>query len=148
MTIVPFVPPIRQSVWYADEVRELDRLMRLLTTRLGAQSWQIGATDAGDPQFYAFGPEPEQSCIASVSRMGATYILEDGHGRVLGERDSLHELVRSAKEALPRPCRWPVMGKIVVAICAVRATIEEKILLLEESAELLSRVAPQLAAFA
>jgi hypothetical protein len=151
MTVVPFVSRREApegAEWRLEELLELSRLMRLLSGRAGAQSWETGATERGEPQFYALGPRPEQACVACVSRVGATYVLEDGAGRVLAEDRSLTALVRSAGRSIPRPRRLPLTARVLIAACAGRALVEEKMAFLEESTEILARIAPQLAAFA
>jgi hypothetical protein len=150
MTVVPFVP--RREVpetgeWRLEELLELSRLMRLLSGRVGAQSWETGATERGDPQFYALGPQPEQACVACVSRVGSMYVLEDGAGRVLAEDRLLPDLVRSAGRSIPRPRRVPLAARVLLATCTARAMVEEKMAFFEESAEILTRIAPPLAAF-
>jgi hypothetical protein len=140
MTVVPFVPRPEAPRWRLDELVELDRMMRLLAGRTGARGWETGATERGEPQFYAIGPEPEQRCVACVSRVGAIYVLEDGSGQVLGEARSLRELVKGANRAIPRR-RIPLAARAFLGICAGRAFVEEKMVAFEESLELLARVA-------
>jgi hypothetical protein len=131
-------------MWSPDELHELGRLTRLFTSRCGARGWDVGQTERGDPQLYVLGPEPEQPCLASVSRLGPLYVLEDGGGRVCGEYESLRDLVRHADRSIAKPLRLPLTTRIVLALCAIRTTLEEKLTFVEESAELLARVSPQL----
>ena len=149
MTVVPFVP--RRAApegWRLDELVWLDRLVRLLGRRAGAATWETGLTERGDPQVYALGPPPGEACVACVTRIGATYVLEDGAGRVRAEDASLPALVRDAARAIPRPRRLPLTARLLLAACATRAMVEEKLAFFEESTEILARIAPQIAALA
>ncbi len=139
MTVVPFVPRREADPWRLDELVELDRLMRLLAGRTGVRSWETGVTERGEPQFYVIGPD--QRCVTCVSRLGAVYVLEDGSGRVLAEDRCLRELVKGASRAIPRPRRIPLAARALLALCAGRAFVEEKIVAFEESLELLAHVA-------
>lgn len=148
MTVVPFTRPSDASAWSLAELVELSRLVRLLGRRRGAQGWEIGATERGDPQFYVLGPAPEQACVASVSRIGSTYVLEDGAGRILREERSIGDLVEGATAAFPAARRLPLTARALVALCAGRAFVDEKMVAIEESLEILARVAPQIAVLA
>ena len=55
----------------------------------------MGMTEVGDPQFYLLGRPPHDECILCISRLGRLYVLEDGHGQVLFEHNSLLVLARA-----------------------------------------------------
>jgi hypothetical protein len=111
-------------------------------------SWETGFTEAGDPQAYLIGPAPDHDCILTVSRLGRLYVMEDGNGLVLGEGTRLDRLAEQARRLLRRK-RAGLVARVAVAWYAVREAFEEKIEpMLGEPVELLTHVAPQLAAFA
>jgi len=130
--------------WRADELRQLTELFGAD----GAQvTWEVGATEAGDPQFYLLGPAPDHDCMLCVSRLAHGYVLEDGAGRLLGEAPALHHFAEQAASAALRGGR-SFVARMTLLICTVRLAIEEKLEpIFEESQELLVRFAPQLAAF-
>src|SRR5438128_594674 len=65
-------------------------------------TWDVGATEAGDQQFYLLRPAPEHECLLCVSRLAHGYVLEDGAGRLLGEAPSLHHFAEQAARAALR----------------------------------------------
>ena len=146
MNIVEF--PRREaassSEWRADELRQLTELFGAA----GAQvTWEVGTTEAGDPQFYLLGPAPDYDCMLCVSRLAHGYVLEDGAGRVLGEAPALHHFAEQAASAALRGGR-SFIARITLLLCTIRLAIEEKVEpIFEESQEILVRFAPQLAAF-
>ena len=134
------------SEWSADEWRTLVALFHPDPTGHGT-SWDIGATEHGDPQFYLLGAAPDHECLLCVSRLAQGYVLEDGGGRILGEAPSLDRFAEQAARAAARRGR-SFVARVTLLLCAIRLTIEEKIEpLFEESQELLVRFAPQIAAF-
>jgi hypothetical protein len=145
MSIVQF--PRRDAApsgdWRPDELRELTQLF---ATRAGV-TWEVGSTEAGDPQFYLLGPAPDQDCMLCVSRLAHGYVLEDGAGRLLGEAPALHQFAEQAAHAALRGGR-SFIARITLVLCTIRLAIEEKLEpIFEESQELLVRFAPQIAAF-
>ena len=148
MSIVEF--PHRASApseWRPDEWRELVALFHPDAAGAGV-SWDVGATERGDPQFYLLGPAPDHECVLCVSRLAQGYVLEDGSGRILGEAPSLDRFAEQAAHAAARGGR-SFVARVTLLLCAIRLTVEEKIEpLFEESQELLMRFAPQIAAFA
>jgi hypothetical protein len=148
MSIVEF--PRRASAtsgWRPDEWHELVALFRPDTAGAGV-TWDVGATERGDPQFYLLGPAPDHECVLCVSRLAQGYVLEDGSGRILGEAPSLDRFAEQAARAAMRGGR-SLVARMTLLLCAIRLTIEEKVEpLFEESQELLIRFAPQIAAFA
>ena len=138
MSIVEFP---QRGAWSAEELRALIALFRPAD-----QGFALGATERGDPQFYLLGPAPEHECVLCVSRLGPTYVLEDGAGRVLGEASALDRFaVEAAREAARRG--RSLVARVTLAWITIRLTIEEKLEpIIEETEELLARFAPQLVA--
>ncbi len=126
--------------WSPDELRQLIALFR------ADENFAVGTTERGDPQFYLLGPAPEHECVMCVSRLGHTYVLEDGMGRVIGEAGALDRFGAEAARAALRRGR-SLVARVTLAWITIRLTIEEKLEpILEESEELLVRFAPQVAA--
>ena len=125
MNIVEF--PRRDSAgspeWRTDELRQLTELF-------GADgapvTWEVGATEAGDPQFYLLGPAPDHDCMLCVSRLAHGYVLEDGAGRILCEAPALHLFAEQAARAVAGAGR-SFVARAALLICAIRLTIEEKL---------------------
>jgi hypothetical protein len=113
-----------------------------------ASGWEVGKTEYGDPQLYLIGPAPDYDCILCVSRVGGRYLIEDGDGHVLYEHGDLMLLAEQACAALRRR-RGAIAARIAVGWCALREFFEEKTeAMMAEPLEVLSHVAPQLAALA
>jgi hypothetical protein len=101
----------------------------------------------GDPQFYLLGP-PHDECILCISRLGRLYVLEDGHGQLLFEHNSLLALAEQARVVLQKK-KTQIVARVALVWCAVRETIEEKLdAVVVEGEELLAHCVPQLAALA
>jgi hypothetical protein len=129
--------------WHPDELRELTELF---ATQAGV-TWEVGLTEAGDPQFYLLGPVPDHDCVLCVSRLAHGYVLEDGAGRLLAEAPALHHFAAQAAHAALRGGR-SFIARLTLVLCTIRLAIEEKLEpIFEESQELLMRFAPQIAAF-
>jgi hypothetical protein len=140
MSVVEF--PARgfpaSATWTPGELRELIALFR------AEDNFAVGATEAGDPQFYLLGRENE--CVLCVSRLGRAYVLEDHDGRLIGEAPSLDRFAVQAAHAAVRGSR-SFVARVTLAWITVRLTIEEKLEpIFEESEEMLARFAPQIAA--
>ena len=134
--------------WLAGELDALTTLAAPHIAAGGASGWAVRATDAGDPQFFLLGPEPEQDCILAVSRVKGVYVLEDGGGRLVSEHRSLAELGDSARKAL-RTRKLSFIARIAVGWYAVRQELDEKLdALAGEATELLTHLVPQLATLA
>ena len=135
------------SDWRPDELQQLLELVHARKARAGL-TWEVGATEAGDPQFYVLGPAPDHDCVLCVSRLAQGYVLEDGDRRLLGEAPALDQFAEQAARAAVRRGRSFVARVDFDLVAAIRLTIEEKIEpIFEESPELLVRFAPQVAAF-
>jgi hypothetical protein len=140
MTIIAFERRSVTGAWSATELKIIDSAVGGL--RPG--EWETGLTEAGDAQLYLLGPRPDETCELCLSRLGARYVLEDGAGRLLFEHRSLPLVAMHARSAL-RASRWSLVARLVMAWCAIRDVIHERIEpLLGESEELLVHL-PQFA---
>jgi hypothetical protein len=150
MTVIAFAPRDDQAAvgW---RTCELDRLAGTFAGELDrgdASGWDTGATETGDPQFYLLGPPPEHDCILCVSRLGKLYVLEDGAGHLVFENADFELIARQAK-ALLKAGKARLLAQVLVAWGALRHAFEEKVEpILVEGEEMLTHVAPQLAAMA
>jgi hypothetical protein len=127
MTIVKF-PAIKEKKTGWDD-RELQRFVDACDPSFAtgeATSWDVGATELGEPQFYVIGPPPEHDCILMVSRLGRLYVLEDGKGAVLLEHDN-PALMADHICAVLRRKRMAITARLAVAWCAIRELFEEKV---------------------
>ena len=135
----------RRGGWVAAELKQVVAAAGR-SLEIGEATWEVGATETGDPQFYLIGPAPDHECILCVSRLGSLYVLEDGTGRVLFEHVSLRTLAEAAKSFLHAK-KAAFVARAALIWCAVREFFEEKTeAILGESEDLLVHVAPQLAA--
>lgn len=147
MSVVEFERKQDTGVWTETELNTLLAGLQAMTAPAAGRSWETGATENGDAQFYLIGPRPEQACELCVSRIGRRYVLEDGSGRLLFEHRNLDLVVLHAKAALSPSSR--LMVRAIIVCLTIRTTIQEKFEpLLVEGEELLVQVAPQLAALA
>jgi hypothetical protein len=113
-----------------------------------AAEWDVGVTELGDPQFYLLGPSPDDECILCVSRLGRHYVLEDGAGGILFERDCLAVLTGHVRSMLSK-ARSQIVARVAVLWASLRELLEEKLEPLTlEGEELLTHLVPQLAALA
>jgi hypothetical protein len=147
MSVVEFLPRARTDHgWRPLELTQIvDAISSDVATRKIA-GWDVGTTDAGDPQFYVLTALPDNDCVLCISRLGSTYVLEDGRGRVLCEREDLAPVTEAAMKHLRRrPAS--MLARLTLAWFALRQSIEEKVdAVLIEGEELLVHVAPQIAA--
>jgi hypothetical protein len=145
MSVVAFERKLNSGEW---SERELSTIVAALDKALvRGREWETGVTEAGDVQFYLLGPLPDQACELCVSRVGRSYVLEDGTGRLLFEHRNLDLVALHAKAAVPSTS-W-VMVRAITLWCAIRSSIHEKAEpWLVEGEELLVQFVPQLAAFA
>jgi hypothetical protein len=134
--------------WQNDELQQIVAACSGSVATGEATGWEIGVTDAGDPQVYLIGPPPNYDCILCISRVGRHYVIEDGHGRVLLEHDSPMLLAEQALAALRRR-KAALLSQIAIAWQVFREAFEEKTeALTAEPMEVLLHLAPQLAALA
>ncbi|MGQ0683293.1 hypothetical protein [Bradyrhizobium sp.] len=147
MSVVAFERGPDVSVWTE---AELDTILTTLHAALApatGRSWETGATENGDVQFYLLGPGPDEACELCLSRVGRMYILEDGFGRLLFEHRNLDLVALHARAAGSSSAQ--LMVRAIILWFAIRSTIQEKFdPILVEGEEFLVQVAPQLAAFA
>ena len=148
MTVLKFAPPENlPSDWQFTEVQKLVAACSGSLSSGDASGWEVGKTEAGDPQLYLLGPAPDYDCILSVSRLESLYVLEDGNGRVLFENWNLALLAQHARAALSR-CKMIIFAEAACLWATIRHTIEEKIEpMLAEPIEIVTNFSPQLAAF-
>jgi hypothetical protein len=149
MTVIAFQPKVLQldGPWRTGELNTIVERLAPESSRGGARRWDVGITDIGDPQFYLLGP-PHDECILCISRLGRLYVLEDGHGQLLFEHNSLLALAEHARVVLQKK-KTQIVARVALVWCAVRETIEEKLdAMVVEGEELLAHCVPQLAALA
>jgi hypothetical protein len=150
MSVVPFPRAARPSSghWSAKELSRLTSACAGAIPEGGVSGWEVGATDQGDPQLYVLGPAPDFDCVLSVSRLGRHYVLEDGKGRVLFEHDDLVRLADQTCDVLRRR-KSQIIAQFAIGLCALRELFEERVEpALAEPMEIISHLAPQLAALA
>jgi hypothetical protein len=148
MTVMEFPRALASNGWQQDELQQVMGACAGPVASGDASDWSVGATERGDPQFYLVGSAPDYDCILSVSRLGRLYVMEDGSGNVLLEHNSLLILAEQARSYLQRR-KAALVARLAALWCAVREAFEEKLEpMLAEPAELLTHVAPQLAALA
>lgn len=142
----PDQQPAQAGTWQASELNQIVESVAPAIAKGKASGWQTAATEMGDPQFYLFGPPPDQECVLCISRLGRLYVLEDGAGRVLLEHVSLLVLAEQAKTFL-RSKRARLVARIALFWCGIRHTFEERVEpMLAETEEVLTHFAPQLVA--
>ncbi len=150
MNVIPFRPS--QSGprhWQQTEINKVVAAAKRLLTCGEGSGWEVGLTEAGDPQLYLVGPAPRCDCVLMVTRLGHRYVLEDGSGEIIFEHHDLDLVASRIGAALRFRNKAKFIGRLLVAVYAVRATFEEKVEpLLAEPVELVTHVAPQLAALA
>jgi hypothetical protein len=146
--VFPPKPSRADASWRAGELEAMVEALAPALIGRDSGGYGIGATEVGDPQFYLLGPPPHDECILCISRLGRTYVLEDGAGQVLYEHNSLVVLAEQAKSALRRK-KAQIVARAGLLWCAARAAFEEKLEAVAcEGEELLAHVVPQLAALA
>jgi hypothetical protein len=147
MTIVPLPQRTGEPsrCWTQDELRTLVSVFETHAHRGDASAWDVGATELHEPQFYVVGPAPRCECVLTISRVGRTYVLDDGAGHLLQESCSIESIAGRARQPIGRNAS--LVARVVVVIAALRLSIEEKCeQLLVEGEELLLPIAPQFAA--
>ena len=149
MTVLDFTPPKKLPAgWQFAEVQKLIAGSAGSLANGEASGWEIGKTEAGDPQLYLLGPAPDYECLLCVSRLGGLYVLEDGNGRILFEHRNLVLLSQQLRAAVCRK-RMMIIAKAALIWAAIRQTVEERIEpMLAEPIELATHLGPQIAALA
>lgn len=148
MSVIPFVrrEQLAPAGWRQAELRAVIDACAEPIARGDLSACQQGATEAGDPQLYVLGPAPDHDCYLCISRLGHNYVLEDGRGRILFEHDALEVLAEQVRGALSRK-KAGILARLMVAWVAAREAFEEKVEpAMAEPIEVVSHVAPQLAA--
>jgi hypothetical protein len=126
---------------------KLQQISRLSRFRRRQASGKAEAPSAAIRSFSRSG-RLDYECILSISRLGETYVIEVGAGRVLCEQHSAAKLAEQAAAALRRR-KAALMARVAVAWCALREVFEEKTeAMIAEPMDILTHVAPQLAALA
>jgi hypothetical protein len=147
MSVVAFERKQNTGEW---SEKELSTILAALGAALAPGSgreWETGMTEKGDVQFYLLSPLPDQACELCVSRIGGSYILEDGTGRLLFEHWNLELVALHAKAAVPSTS-W-LMVRVITMWIAIRSATDEKLdSILLEGEELFVQFVPQLVAFA
>jgi hypothetical protein len=150
MNVVKFPAPGGKAVdsWQPAEMEQFLGVSAQAIASGEASRWEFGFTERNDPQVYLLGPPPDYDCILSISRLGRLYVIEDGNGRVLFEHDNPMLLAEQATAALRRR-KSALVARVAVAWFALREAIEEKTeVMMAEPIELLTHIAPRLAALA
>jgi hypothetical protein len=150
MNVVKFPRQQPQALegWQSAEVQQFVAVSAHAIAMGEASGWEVGKTEQGDPQVFLLGPAPDYDCILCISRLGRMYVIEDGNGRVLLEHDNPMLLADQATAALRRR-KASIVARVAVAWGALREAFEEKTeAMMAEPMELLTHLAPQLAALA
>jgi hypothetical protein len=135
------------AVWTDAELNAIRAGLNAALAPATGRTWETGATENGDAQFYLLASGPEAACELCLSRVAGRYILEDGSGRLLFEHRKLDRVMPHARAACS-PTPW-LVARAVLVWCALRSAIQDKVEpWLVEGEELLVHVAPQLAALA
>jgi hypothetical protein len=154
MTVIAFQPkPERETNgWTVEERNQFETLYALRAQCGEVSEWTVEATDNGDPQFFLIGPAPSCECVLSISRVSDRYVMEDGHGGLIGEMASLEEVMHSASRLRLGRRATGLFARIALAWYGFREFVEEKteplVAEMTEVAEVLTHVVPQVAAFA
>jgi hypothetical protein len=131
--------------WQRGEMNELLSACGDSLEKGAVGGWEIGTTERGDPQLYLLGPAPDHECVLCVSKLGRTYVLEDGEGRLLCEHDAVGSLADQVRQTL-RTRKAAIVARATVAWFAIKETVAEKFEVLSEPLEVFEHVAPQLVA--
>jgi hypothetical protein len=154
MSVIAFAPKfeIEAIGWSVEERRQLEALHAARASCGEASEWAVATTESGDPQFFLLGPAPACECVLSISRIGRRYVIEDGHGGAVSEASDIGEVFDVVSRMRFARARSVLVAKLALAWCALREFAEEKLepigVEIAEAAEVLSHVAPQVAAFA
>jgi hypothetical protein len=134
--------------WQSVELQQVVDACAASISRGEIGGWEVGTTEAGDPQLYLLGPAPDHDCVLCVSRLGRLYVLEDGQGRIVFEHDAMGLLAKEVSGVLRRK-KAGLVARALVAWLAIKETFEERVEpMLAEPSEILAHVAPQFAALA
>jgi hypothetical protein len=154
MTVIAFTQKseFETNGWTLEERRQFEALHAARANCGEASDWAVATTDAGDPQFFLLGPAPACDCVLSISRIGHRYVIEDGNGGAICEALDIREVFDVASRLRLTRVRTGLVARLALAWCTFREFAEEKVepigAEIAEVAEVLSHVAPQIAAFA
>jgi hypothetical protein len=150
MNVLTFPRSIGDSRdWRQVELRGIVAGAGIVLSSGESSGWEVGVTEAGDPQFYLLGPTSRHDCLLTVTRLGCRYVLEDGLGKVLFEHTNLDVFTERMRIALRFRNKSRFMGQLLLAVCAIRTAFEERVEpVLVEPMEVLTHLTPQLTAFA
>lgn len=148
--VIAFRRDPRADRWREPELRHIVSALEPMLARAPERGWEVGSTEAGDPQFYLLLPEPEEACEICISRVGSVYVLEDNRGRVLFDGENLARLAEEAVAFLRRG-RAGIVARAMLAWFGIRHFADELAhdrieALMAEGEDMLVHVAPQLAA--
>lgn len=142
MNVLAFRHPLSHVGWNRSE---MDVMAKAFAPAVGsgeASRWVVAETERGDPQVYLLGPDPDQDCILSISRLGRNYIVEDGSGGLLSERGSLLLLAEQLRLLLRRRTS-ALVARIGLLWVAGRKAAEEKVEpMMAEPVEIITELMP------
>jgi hypothetical protein len=148
MTVIRLEQCSHSGEWRKQELNTIVGALTPVLARGDAGGWDVGATENGDPQFYLLGSAPHENCEICISRVGRTYILEDGEGRLLLDTGDLSALAERAAATF-RSNRAQIVARVMVAWCVAKQFFHDRVEpMLAEGEEFFEHVAPQFAAFA
>jgi hypothetical protein len=146
MTVIRLEQAAHPGEWRKHELNTIVGALTPAVSGGAASGWDVGATENGDPQFYLMGPAPHENCEICISRVGRTYILEDGEGRLLLDTGDLSALAERAAATF-RGNRAQIVARVMVAWCVAKQFFHDRVEpMLVEGEEFLDHFAPQLAA--
>ena len=128
MRVISTVPKVSRGR-HGWMVGELEALMRLYASQSGRRRlvWATAVTELDDPQFFLMDAGGDADCLVAVSRVGGTYVLEDGEGWLLCESCDLAEVVDKAQATLATRHRPRLVAKLVLSIGAIKTFVDEKV---------------------
>lgn len=145
--VIAFRHEERGANWRRQELQQIVAALGPVLRADPSRAWEVGSTEAGDPQFYLLGSQPDDTCDVCISRVGSVYVLEDGAGRVLFDGANLAALGEKAVAFL-RQDRGQIIASLMLAWFGIRHFVHDKVeALMAEGEDVLIHVAPQLAAF-
>lgn len=144
MTICKF--ELGYGKWRRAELATILEALTPLFTKGHASAWDAAKTDRSEPQFYLLGPLPGQECILCISRIGETYIVEDGEGRLIADCGNMQMLGAQLRGIFGQGA-MRMIAKLLACWCGAKQFVHDTAEpLVEEGEALLSHLTPQLAA--
>ena len=145
MTVLAFHRQPRQLGWNRSELETIATAFSPAVGAGEASGWVVAETERGDPQVYLLGPNPDQDCILSISRLGRDYIVEDGTGGLLSERGCLLLLAEQLRLLMRRRTSALVarIGLVWIAWRKAAEEAEEQVEpMMAEPIEIISHLVP------